>query len=216
MKVKQLHPAVRTACLTLIFLILGAVLVLTAGKSFTEYIRTSAGTAVELGAPVYSYDDEQKQPVEGTLKKSEVVIPSAGSRYGTIICDAVNLKAPLYYGDSEKILSRGAGQYTGSGLPGVGRMILVGAHDVGYFEVLEKAEKGQKIKVHTSYGEFMYEISDITVKDVSYINEKKLEKKGNEQLVLYTCYPFGEVFEKSGKRYFVIADKISGPELVEE
>lgn len=213
---RGMHPAVKIASLVIIFIIAAAALLLTVGRTFTEYLRTMTETAVELGAPVYDYSNDEAQPKDGMISKSEAVVPSAGSRYGTIICDDIELKAPLYYGDSEIILSRGAGQYTGSGLPGEGRIILVGAHDVGYFEVLENAEENQMINVHTSYGDFEYRISDIRVEDVSFISEKDLKKGDSEKLILYTCYPFGEVFEKSAQRYFVIADKISGPVLTEE
>ena len=216
MKLKDIHPAVKVTFLIVVFLFATAVLLLTAGRPLTGYLRTVTETAVEMGAPVYEYSDCEDQPEDGTIRKSEVAVPATGSRYGTIICDDIGLKAPLYYGDTDKILSRGAGQYTGSGLPGEGRFILVGAHDVGYFEVLENAEKGQKINVHTSYGDFMYQITDLRVADVSYISVRDLEKTDNEKLVLYTCYPFGEVFDRSDRRYFVTAEKISGPVLVED
>ena len=216
MRLKGIHPAVKVASLVVIFLFAAAVLLLTAGRPLTGYLGTVTETAVKMGAPVYDYSDDEDQPGDGTLKKSEVAVPSTGSRYGTIICSDIDLKAPLYYGDTDKILSRGAGQYTGSGLPGEGRIILAGAHDVGYFEVLENAKKGQEINVRTSYGDFVYRITDLRVEDVSYISAGDLKKADGEKLVLYTCYPFGEVFDKSDRRYFVTAEKVSGPVLVED
>lgn len=216
MRLKDIHPAVKVTFLVVVFLFAAAVLLLTAGRPLTGYLRTVTETAVEMGAPVYEYSDGEDQPEDGTIRKSEVAVPATGSRYGTIICDDIGLKAPLYYGDTDKILSRGAGQYTGSGLPGEGRIILVGAHDVGYFEVLENAKKGQEINVRTSYGDFVYRITDLRVEDVSYISTRDLQKADGEKLVLYTCYPFGEVFDKSDRRYFVTAEKVSGPVLVED
>lgn len=216
MRLKDMHPAVKIASLVVIFLFAGTALLMTAGRPLTGYLGNVTKTAVEMGAPVYDYSDVDDRPEDGTLKKSEVTVPSTGSRYGTIICDDIGLKAPLYYGDTDKILSRGAGQYTGSGLPGEGRIILAGAHDTGYFEVLEKAEKGQKINVCTSYGNFVYRITDLRVADVSYVSTGDLEKTDDEKLMLYTCYPFGAVFDRSEQRYFVTAEKISGPVLVED
>ena len=87
---------------------------------------------------------------------------------------------------------------------------------MGYFEVLENAKKGQEINVRTSYGDFVYRITDLRVEDVSYISARDIQKADGERLVLYTCYPFGEVFDKSDRRYFVTAEKVSGPVLVED
>ena len=140
----------------------------------------------------------QSRPLEAGMVRSSVMI---------------SVSKPLCITET---LSRGAGQYTGSGLPGEGRIILVGAHDVGYFEVLENAKKGQEINVRTSYGDFVYRITDLRVEDVSYISARDLQKADGEKLVLYTCYPFGEVFDKSDRRYFVTAKKVSGPVLVED
>ena len=214
-KHKKDNTARNMILLALGFVLLAMALCITAGASAGELVQTRLNVAVDLGAPVYQYTEEGNQPQEGELKKSEAVTPSVGSRFGTILCERIGLKAPLYYGDSKEILTRGAGQYTGSGLPGEGRPILAGAHDSGYFAPLQNIKKDDIIKVNTSYGEFQYKVTDLTVKNASSITKKDLEHTG-EELVLYTCWPFGPLTEEKTQRYFVAAEKIAGPVLVED
>lgn len=208
------HTVRTVIALALGFSLFAAVLWVTAGASAGELVRAKMNMAVDLGAPVYEYTQEEKQPQEGELKKSEEVTPSIGSRYGTILCERIGLKAPLYYGDTKEILMQGAGQYTGSGLPGEGRPILAGAHDNSYFAPLQNIKKDDIIKVNTSYGAFQYRVTDLTVKNASSITKKDMEHP-NEELVLYTCWPFGQWAGEKTQRYFVAAEKIAGPVLVE-
>ena len=215
MEARNRFSAVKAFGLALIFVVIAAFLFMTAGHSFISMAETEVNTAVKMGAPIYNYDESIRQPDSGELKKSEVVLPSAGSQYGMITCEAAGLEAALYYGDTEKILANGAGQYTGSGLPGEGRMILAGGHDVGCFAPLEKITEGDIIKVSTSYGVFSYEVVKILVSDTDYITQKKLDAQG-EELVLYTCYPFGQLIGDDTQRYYVRAAKVAGPVLVED
>lgn len=201
--------------LALIFLILAGMLWITVGKNAREALVIKIRMAVEAGAPVSDYIVQDTRAREGVVEKNEAALPSLGSRYGVISCNRIGLNAPLYYGDSEDILLKGAGQYTGSAFPGEGRPILVGAHDIGYFEALENVQQGDRINVETSYGIFQYQVTDIRIGYASDIGTKELEHL-QEELILYTCYPFGALTEKKSKRYFVAAEKIEGPVLTEE
>lgn len=206
---------IRFIALGIFFVLLAGAFYVTAGKGLRSVFSVKTQMAVEQGAPVQNYTQQEAQPQEGELKKSEADLPSIGSRYGRILCERVGLSAPLYYGDSEAILEKGAGQYIGSGLPGEGKPILVGAHDVGYFEPLKEIQQGDEIRVQTSYGEFSYQVTDLIIGDASTIGKKELQHP-NEELILYTCYPFGDVLQKKSQRYFVAAEKISGPMLKED
>jgi sortase A len=55
--------------------------------------------------------------------------------------------APLYFGDDDQSFENGAGQYVLSGIPGEGRPILVGGHDLSYFAPLEDIKKGDEVTV---------------------------------------------------------------------
>lgn len=205
----------KSVLLTLIFIIVVEVMFVVAGIPAWTLALTKIDMAVDLGSPVYEYSGHGQQPGKGEIKKNDIRLPSIGSRYGTMICERVDLKAPLYFGDTYDILSEGAGQYAASGLPGEGRSILVGAHDMGYFAPLESIEKGDMIDLNTSYGEFEYRVTGMEIKDTSYYGLDEFDSV-NEELVLYTCFPFGSFAEDSVYRYFVTAEKISGPVLVEK
>jgi len=136
--------------------------------------------------------------------------PAADSRYGLIRCSAIKLKAPLYYGDTDKVFEKGAGQYMDSGCPGEGTTILVGGHDTTYFKTLGKLKKGQIVDVSTGYGQFRYKVDRIRKGKAADTDLWQLDAK-KEQLVMYTCWPFGSIFGERSGRYYVYAAKVSGP-----
>lgn len=206
---------IRFIILALFFVILAGGIYVTVGKEFKSALSLKMRMAIEQGIPVGDYLQKDSPPQEGELKRSEADLPNLGSCYGRILCEKIGLSAPLYYGDSDVILEKGAGQYISSGLPGEGRPILVGAHDIGYFEPLKDIEQGDRIELTTSYGVFQYQVTDITVGEASSIGKKEL-RHPYEELILYTCYPFGGFLEEKSQRYFVAAEKISGPILKED
>ena len=64
----------------------------------------------------------------------------------------------------------------------------------------------------TSYGVYRYQVSSIKVSSVDSWNSATLDGNG-EQLILYTCYPFGSILGAREDRLFVTCDKISGPKI---
>ena len=133
-----------------------------------------------------------------------------GTHYGDISCDSIKLYAPLYYGDSEKILDKGVGTYTGYGVPGQNMSILTGAHDSTYFQSLEKIKKGDVICVETYWGTYYYEGKKFKVADV--LDEQAYEKEEKEVLIMYTCYPFHEETTERNQRFYVYAERIEIPD----
>ncbi len=179
------------------------------------------GLVIGISAPVLNLFQLQfeAQAIMGDPQKSFVcedttaTYPDNGMKYGQITCRETGLDAPLYFGDTEAIFEKGAGQYSGDaadwGIPGEGKPIIVGGHDLTFFAPLENARKGQIISVKTSYGEFEYEITGTKVAE--YDDSSAYTGLEGEQLVLYTCYPMGQVFGARNDRYFVYAKKVSGP-----
>ncbi len=162
------------------------------------------------GAPEYVYAAEsENQAATGSAPE---VLPLPGEQYGEILCDEIGLKAPLYYGDTEEILEKGAGTYAGGSLPGRGGSVLVGGHDVTYFAPLESVRKGMILTLKTGDGQYGYEVTDTQIMDVKEYKERKPE---TEELTLYTCYPFGKEGVLRNERFFVYAKKVSGPEIGE-
>ena len=169
------------------------------------------------GAPGYSYAyaaQGEDLPAEGTIAREGLSLPLSGDQYGELACEKAGLQAPLYYGDSEEVLKKGAGTYAGSYLPGMGGTILAGAHDATFFAPLEKMEKDDVISLTTTYGSYQYRVTKTQAADLMDASAYQISKDG-EELVLYTCYPFGVEDEVREQRFYVYAEKISGPEIGE-
>lgn len=157
-----------------------------------------------VGAPKYQYEAVAESDLE--LDELDIKKPSLGIQYGEIQCSACGLRTPLYYGDSEEILEKGAGTYSGGALPWAKGTVLVSSHDSGYFAPLEKIEKGDKISVDTVYGSYEYEVTGKKIADVLDTSAYPLKEDGYE-LILYTCYPFGDTDELRNQRLFIYAEK---------
>lgn len=165
-------------------------------------------------SPEYTYRSKEsafdgRQEAEGATGNSvSEVHPMQGEQYGEIRCEAAELSAPLYYGDTEEILEKGAGTYTGLELPGEGGQSLIGAHDTTYFAPLAKLKQNDELTVLTTYGNYLYRVESCEVKDVTEVYPAEAENE-EETLILYTCYPFGDTSETRSERYVVYAVRIA-------
>lgn len=201
----------------LILLSMGAYLLL--GTSVEKYISTQIYAAIEKGNPDYHFtvpigDKKENSETKEMVKESEIKYPSIGEQYAVLICEDINLNVPFYFGDSEEILEKGIGQYAKSKMPGFGGCILAGGHDSTFLAPLEDIKEGQELILYTDYGNFSYKVRKTKVVETKNVAACQLDSE-QEQLVLYTCYPFGEILRARDKRFFVYCDKISGP-VVEE
>ena len=175
-----------------------------------------------------------------TISGDKVSWPKYTEPYGIIKCDRIKLKAPMYMGDSDYVLGGrlkgkvendysddfetelgedfkgAAGTYLGSSIPGDGKTILMGAHDTTYFKPLEKVKKGMVMDVRTDYARYKYKVRDIRIYDKDELDEAYNLQAKKEQLVLYTCYPFGKLNGDKSKRMFVYLDKTFGPSIDKE
>lgn len=148
------------------------------------------------------------------IKASDIIQPTYGDSFGKIIIDSVNIKVNLYYGDGKDQLRNGVGLFGGSFLPGFNRTALIAGHSIPFFEPLGKIKIGDIIKISTHYGDFEYKITNTKIAEANDNSNYDLEQKEQEQLILYTCYPF-EIIGYKSQRLFVYADKISGPTIME-
>lgn len=131
--------------------------------------------------------------------------PEYGTKYGTIEIDKIDVKLPIYYGDTLEILKKGVGHSSGSYFPGEGGSIIyMGHNSKKMFRRFSELQKGNEIKVTTSYGEYVYIIYDMKL-----IKETELEQlpiqRDKEILMVYTCYPFNNVGYTT-QRYVVYAE----------
>lgn len=147
---------------------------------------------------------------KSTTDESDIQVPELETKYGTISCDRIELSAPLYYGDSDSTLLLGAGQYPNGVLPGYGRPLLISGHDATFFAPLERIKMGDVIIITTETGNYHYSVSSKIVADAEDTSAYDLTSE-KEQLILYTCYPFGQLVGDRSRRFFVYCDPTPDP-----
>ena len=135
--------------------------------------------------------------------------PSAGERYAELTVSGTNVACGLYYGDSEAQFALGAGTYAGAYVPGQGGAVLIGGHTGTYFRDLESAAVGADVCILARWGEYHYEIADIQVIRADDTDAYDLSAD-NDQVLLYTCYPFGQI-SPTPYRCIFYCDFVSGP-----
>jgi sortase A len=151
---------------------------------------------------------------DGVIKSSDFAYPELYSKYGEISCERIGVSCDVYWGDTDEVLEYGAGNYTGSYLPGYGRMILIAGHNQTYFLPFQYAEVGDIFKFSTYYGDYEYEVKRVEVYDENdlarYVYDNLTAK---EELVMYNCYPFHVVVGRKTDRMTLFCDRISGPDV---
>ena len=141
--------------------------------------------------------------------KKLINYPNYGSKYATLDIPSINLKLPIYYGDTKKILRLGVGHYNGSYFPGEnGTIIYAGHNDPGYFQKLDQVKVGEEIIVNASYGTFKYQVESYKI--VKETDLKAFEvSHDRELLILYTCWPINRgIIGRKTQRYIVYATKL--------
>ena len=197
----------------MLYLVLATLVVFFAGKPLSVYLIAKGKLLITEGAPEDSGSiaagvGKIVEENESTVNMSEIQVPESNTRYGTISCERIALSAPLYYGDNEAVLQDGTGQYPNNTLPGMGKPMLVSGHDVTYFEPLADVKIGDIITIVTDYGTFRYGVTSKKILDKSDQSAYDLEQD-KEQLILYTCYPFGQLVGERDNRFFVYCDPVS-------
>ncbi len=158
-------------------------------------------SALEQGTPGEVINGDPYMMIE------EAGFPNAGDYYAHLDCERIGLDSPVYWYDTPDILNAGAGQSIASKPPGFGRLVLLSAHDTTFFRCLEYVQVGDVIKLNTNYFDYEY-----TVTNVEILNEDVLSKRlagqmlaEEEQLVLYTCWPFTLISTRKTDRFVVTA-----------
>lgn len=211
------------------FCLLGYVLFFAALLPVWGKLSSSLGLMLTDEAPtfgsnlsvVYSseaYMAARQAQTQGTsyLSGEWVNFPNEGELYGKIVCRKMGLEAPVYWGDTDEILMYGVGQSAISLPPGFGSAVILSGHNNTNFQCLQNAAVGNMIRFYTNYGKYRYHVTRVEV-----IDEKELERilidaaadDAEEQLILYTCYPFHVVAGRKTDRLVVFAKKTSGLEV---
>lgn len=129
-----------------------------------------------------------------------------GEQIGTISIPSADMSVEAYQGDLETELRMGAGHSSVSLLPGQDGNIVFAAHRTSYFKPLQNVAVGDEVVFETTYGTFTYEVREIDIlesDDFSLITKET----DQEQLTLYTCYPF-QYIGNAPDRYAVFCDLV--------
>lgn len=157
-----------------------------------------------------------KQVIEekgSILKSSDIHFPKVNEAYAVIKNEERGFSKDLIWGDHTSALDVAIGQYRKSGIPGQKKPLLVAGHNGTHFKLLPTFQKGDKVKIETSYGTYVYEVYDMKTMHKSEFRASELEKN-EEILIMYTCYPFHVI--TTDYRYFVYAKYIDGPQFEED
>ena len=155
-----------------------------------------------------SITDTKKEQGETKLSADKKVLenyPEYGTKYATLEIDKINVNLPGYYGDTLDVLKKGVGHSSGSYFPGEGGSIVyMGHNSKKMFRRFSELQKGDIIKVTTTYGEYNYKIYDMQLIKETEIDKLPIQKD-KEILMVYTCYPFNNVGYAT-QRYVVYAE----------
>lgn len=171
-------------------------------------------------AQIYDADDGYTDLYSGeifhsytdTVPSSLITFPSPDTKYGEISIEDTKINCPLFFGDDEKTLRRGAGQYKGSSFPGMCSTTIIGGHNNSFFKTLKDAQVGAIVTVKTHYGVYTYKIIGAAIKNFNDRTAFDINAE-HENLVLYTCYPFNAL-GLTKQRYFVYCEYVSGPKIL--
>lgn len=203
-KARGIKNVILTASITIIV----ECVIYIAGGEISRDITAKLHKAAVIGAPDMEYVDGinvlDNKHSDKTIQKISV-----GTKYGIICCRDRGFEVPLYLGDDDEILKKGAGQYTESVMPGETGTTLVSAHDTTYFDKLKDLEKNDIVEINTQYGTFQYVVDKTEIKKVSDIKDYT-GGSTDTQLVMYTCYPFGEIMHEREQRYLVYCSLVGG------
>jgi sortase A len=151
----------------------------------------------------------QPKTSEGEKK---IPFPAYGEKFADLIIEKASINVPVLHGDSEDQLLKGAGHYNGSRFPGEGSNIVLAGHRNSVFKPLKKVSKGDTILLNTTYGNYVYKISEIKITTGN--DNSILQPLASEKLTLYTCYPF-DYIGSAPYRYVVISDLVKGTSVKE-
>lgn len=183
----------------IIFLVIGYSLIYVIGKPVIQFVTSSIQLFLLTDTPNFETTKQSFTAVDNKkiatnarneLPSSKIDYPVGGQLYGKVKIEKLQLNVPLYFGDTEEILREGAGQFMGSVYPGELGTSLIGGHNVDDFGKLGAAQVGDEITLQTTYGNYVYRINQIEVRDKKdkEINDM-IYQRNDRRVILYTCYP---------------------------
>lgn len=116
---------------------------------------------------------------------------------------SLGLEVPVFPGETEANMTRGAGRITGSPRFGEPGNVSVSSHRDGFFRKLEDVRVGDEIVVDTRAATYRYVVEEIRITEPA--DTVVLWPGEVPELTLVTCYPFNFI-GRAPQRYVVRAE----------
>ncbi len=113
---------------------------------------------------------------------------SSGTYLGVIQIASLKMKVNLFEGTESKALSKGAGHYVKSVMPGESDNSVIAGHRDTVFAPLGKIKIGAPIVITTRYGTFTYLVTGTRIVDKH--DRTVIVPTESATVTLSTCYPF--------------------------
>jgi sortase A len=152
-------------------------------------------------------DYKPSTQLKTAASQSETIFPRYGEKFADLVIAKASINVPVFHGDSEELLLKGAGHFNGSRFPGEGSNVVLAGHRNSVFNGLKNVVKGDTITLNTTYGKYVYKITEIKI--TKGTDNSIVQPLDSEKLTLYTCYPF-DYIGNAPNRYVVISDLVEG------
>lgn len=132
----------------------------------------------------------------GTAPKYEDVLNFDNGIIGTISIPKININLPIYHGNSESELQKGAIHNLNSSLPigGESTHAVISAHTAlpgkVYFDNLSELEKGDSFSITILNKKITYEVTDINIVNPDEVDEYFEIEDSRDLVTLVTCFPY--------------------------
>ncbi len=136
--------------------------------------------------------------------KPQVPAYRPGERIGEIAIPRLKVSVPVFEGDDEAILKRGAGHVPHTALPGQPGNVCIAAHRDKFFRSLRFIKPHDEIVLDTRQGEMHFVVNSTSI--VNPTDTQVLLPAPHRDLTLVTCYPFYYVGH-APKRFIVHASR---------
>lgn len=168
--------------------------------------ETEAATETEAAGEA----SEKKQRKIGIRPAADFPVIRYQEQWATLNAENWQTKnIPVYFGDTDKILSKGAGMQFSSRFCGQNGKCVISAHVTSHFYEIEDVEPGDEITVDTVYGHYIYTVDEIVIFNHTD-SELLMPDEGNSSLVMYTCYPREDGLAFKEKRIALICSMLEG------
>lgn len=138
---------------------------------------------------------------EGRVRDYQAAQQSPKKAIAVLTIPSLTLEVPVFEGDDEISLNRGAGLVAGMGTPDRGGNAGIAGHRDGFFRILKDIKVGDLIEVRTRLKLHRYRVTSVDIVDKT--DKRLLADTDEPRVTLVTCYPF--YYLGNAPRRFIVA-----------